>query len=281
VSKRRRGTNPREDWSTKELQEYIRKATAEAQQRINEYESLDRRGRTGIHFRNSVKALRKASGTKSKNPMKISLNLRKNKGDLLKQAKELQKFLKRKSTKDITEKAIKQKEVKEEIRRQRVEYDLKKQKELEDYRNEIEERAEKTSSDDSYTNVEPEPPADEPFDDPKKERAYETYRDRYDPDLTRDEYDDLVDVWNAIEPYLDSFGYEKNKGNYTPAGNVDITENVADLADDYDTYQIQTAMKEVIRRRQEAKNNDDYWTTQRMLVELEVVMDDWFGNDRG
>lgn len=275
MSKRRGGTNPREDWSTKKLKEYIRKATEEAQQRISEYLGLEKRGRVGIFFKKSVKALRAASGTKSKNPMKISLNLRKNKGDLLKQAKELQKFLKRKSTKDITVKAKKQDE---ELRKWRegVEksYSEPEKKNADAWRKEREE-FEKVLDEPS------EPPSDQPFDDPKKERAYETYRDRYDPDLTRDEYDDLVDVWNAIEPYLDSFGYEKNKGNYTPAGNVDITENVADLADDYDTYQIQTAMKEVIRRRQEAKNNDDYWTTQRMLVELEVVMDEWFGDDHG
>lgn len=279
MSKKRKGTNPREDWSTKELKEYIKKATAEAEQRISEYLGLERRGRTGIHFRKSVKELRKVSGTKSKNLFKISLNLNKKKSDLLKQAKELQKFLKRKSTKDITEKAIKQEEIKEEIRRQRVEYDLKKQKELEEYRNEIEERAKNISVDDSYTDVELEPPADDPFDDPKKERAYQTYKDRYNSDLSRDEYDDLIDLWNAIDPYLESFGYERNKGNYTPASNTDIIENTADLLGEYEDWQIERAMEAVVRMKRQSALNKEYMTPMAMLVELDVVLENLFKNE--
>lgn len=299
MSVKRKSKNPSDSWTVKDLKNFIKEKTAEAKQKIKEFEELEYKGLEGRYFRESVEKLRKISGTKSKNRNTISAGLNKKKKDLLRQAKELANFGKRKSTQQVHTKVVQQ----------------RKNKEYEAWKREFDERIERESKtklgDDGYTDEEREYfdrvnkaneeawakereefekvltgeplPKDKPFSDPKKERAYDTFNDRYyDGTLTREEYDNLIDTWNSVKDYLKSFGYERRSGDYTPDTNADIAGNIQDYAEIYTPEEIAEGMREVTEMR-DARANDpnhpEFWTPQRMLLELEIYLEQNFGSE--
>ena len=49
--------------------------------------------------------------------------------------------------------------------------------------------------------------------DEKTKRAYESFRNHYDPSLTPDEYEKLMWTFGQVKDYLNTFGYGDAKAN--------------------------------------------------------------------
>lgn len=285
MSVKRKSKSPGDNWTVNDLKKYIREKTQQAKQKIKEFEELEYKGKAGIFFRKSIEKLKKASGSKTKNPYDISMGLGKKKKDLTEQAKELEKFTKRKSTYEVAQSVEKQ-------RRERVERVSNKTDDYEEWKKEERPvRSEQTPEQEyEYVNEEKdlfqsqvEAYNDAPYDDPKKERAFNTYNERYcNGTLTRTEYDNLIDTWNAVKDYMKSFGYERRSGDFTPATNADISGNIQDFAETYTPEEIAEGMREVAKERQARANdprNPEYWTTQTMLIKLDEYLKENFGEE--
>jgi len=299
VSVKKKSKSPSDSWTVSDLKKFIREKTQQAREKIKEFEELEHKGKAGRFFRESIKKLKEASGSKTKDPYKISLGLGKKKGALLEQAKELERFTKRKSTKDIAQSAEKQRRARierasiktdeefnkngpsdyEEWKRWKEEHDR-----LSSQADEISEQEYKylkedeeavQSVADNYNNT--------PYDDEKKEHAYQTFNERYyKGTLTRTEYDNLIDTWNAVKDYMQSFGYERRSGDYTPATNADISGNIQDYAEIYTPEEIAEGMREVAREKDikaKDKTNPVYWTPQTMLIKLDEYLRENFGEE--
>lgn len=285
MSVKRKSKSPSGNWTVNDLKKFIREKTQQAKQKIKEFEELEYKGKAGIFFRKSIQKLKKASGSKTKNPYDISMGLGKKKKDLLEQAKELEKFTKRKSTYEVAQSVEKQ-------RRERVERVSNKTDDYEEWNKEErpvrseqipeqeyeyvnEEKDLFQSQVDAYNNY--------PYYDSKKERAFNTFNERYcNGKLTRTEYDNLIDTWNAAKDYMKSFGYERRSGDFTPATNADIIGNIQDFAETYTPEEIVEGMREVVKERQARANdprNPEYWTTQTMLLKLDEYLKENFGEE--
>ena len=299
MSVKRKSKSPSGNWTVKELKNFIREKTQQAKQKIKEFEELEYKGKAGRFFRESIKKLKKASGSKTKNPYDISLGFGKKKKDLMEQAKELEKFTKRKSTYEVAQSVEKQ-------RRDRIERATKKADEdfdrngPSDYEEWVKWKREEDrlasqpeqipEQEYEYINEEKDlfqsqvdAYNDTPYDDPKKERAFNTFSERYyNGTLTRTEYDNLIDTWNAVKDYMKSFGYERRSGDFTPATNADISGNIQDFAETYTPEEIAEGMREVAKERQSRANdprNPEYWTPQTMLIKLDEYLKENFGED--
>lgn len=285
MSVKRKSKSPSGNWTVNDLKKFIREKTQQAKQKIKEFDELEYKGKAGIFFRKSIQKLKKASGSKTKNPYDISMGLGKKKKDLLEQAKELEKFTKRKSTYEVAQSVEKQ-------RRERVERVSNKTDDYEEWNKEErpvrseqipeqeyeyvnEEKDLFQSQVDAYNNY--------PYYDSKKERAFNTFNERYcNGKLTRTEYDNLIDTWNAAKDYMKSFGYERRSGDFTPATNADIIGNIQDFAETYTPEEIVEGMREVVKERQARANdprNPEYWTTQTMLLKLDEYLKENFGEE--
>lgn len=288
MSVKRKSKSPSGNWTVNDLKKFIREKTQQAKQKIKEFEELEYKGKAGIFFRKSIQKLKEASGSKTKNPYDISMGFGKKKKDLLEQAKELEKFTKRKSTYEVAQSVEKQ-------RRERVERVSNKTDDYEEWKKEEREErpvwSEQTpeqeyeyvneekdlfqSQVDAYNNY--------PYYDSKKERAFNTFNERYcNGKLTRTEYDNLIDTWNAAKDYMKSFGYERRSGDFTPATNADISGNIQDFAETYTPEEIVEGMREVVKERQARANdprNPEYWTTQTMLTKLDEYLKENFGEE--
>lgn len=286
MSVKRKSKSPSGNWTVSDLKKFIREKTQQARQKIKEFEELEYKGKAGRFFRESIKKLKKASGSKTKNPYDISMGLGKKKKDLMEQAKELEKFTKRKSTQEVAQSVERQRveRINRKTESERVEEETEKERFDRVNKANAEAWAKEREEFEKVLVGEPAPkPKDQPFSDPKKERAYDTFNERYyDGTLTREEYDNLIDIWNSAKDYLKSFGYERRSGDYTPDTNADITGNIQDYAEIYTPEEIAEAMREVAEMRN-AKANDpnhpEYWTPQRMLLELEVYLEQNFGSE--
>ena len=285
MSVKRKSKSPSGNWTVNDLKKYIREKTQQAKQKIKEFEELEYKGKAGIFFKKSVKKLKKASGSKTKNPYDISMGLGKKKKDLIEQAKELEKFAKRKSTYEVAQSVEKQ-------RRERVERISNKTDDYEEWKKEErpvrseqipEQEYEYVNEEKDLFQSQVEAYNDAPYDDPKKERAFNTYNERYcNGTLTRTEYDNLIDTWNAVKDYMKSFGYERRSGDFTPATNADISGNIQDFAETYTPEEIAEGMREVAKERQARANdprNPEYWTTQTMLIKLDEYLKENFGEE--
>lgn len=285
MSVKRNSKSPSDNWTVNDLKKFIREKTQQAKQKIKEFEELEYKGRAGIFFRESIKKLKKASGSKTKNPYDISMGLGKKKKDLIEQAKELEKFTKRKSTYEVAQSVEKQ-------RRERVERISNKTDDYEEWKKEErpvrseqipEQEYEYVNEEKDLFQSQVEAYNDAPYDDPKKERAFNTYNERYcNGTLTRTEYDNLIDTWNAVKDYMKSFGYERRSGDFTPATNADISGNIQDFAETYTPEEIAEGMREVAKERQARANdprNPEYWTTQTTLIKLDEYLKENFGEE--
>ena len=285
MSIKRKSKSPSGNWTVNDLKKFIREKTQQAKQKIKEFEELEYKGRAGIFFRKSIEKLKKASGSKTKNPYNISMGLGKKKKDLIEQAKELEKFAKRKSTYEVAQSAEKQ-------RRERVERVSNKTDDYEEWKKEERPVWSEQTPEQEYEYVNEEKDLfqsqvdaynDTPYDDPKKERAFNTFNERYyNGTLTRTEYDNLIDTWNAAKDYMQSFGYERRSGDFTPATNADISGNIQDFAETYTPEEIAEGMREVAKERQARANdprNPEYWTPQTMLIKLDEYLKENFGEE--
>jgi hypothetical protein len=297
VSVKRKSKSPSGNWTVSDLKKFIREKTQQARQKIKEFEELEYKGKAGRFFRESIKKLKKASGSKTKNPYDISLGLGKKKKDLMEQAKELEKFTKRKSTYEVAQSVEKQRrdrieratikadedfdrngpsDYEEWVKWKREEDRLASQPEQipeQEYEYVNEEKDLFQSQIDAYNNT--------PYDDAKKERAYNTFNERYyHGTLTRTEYDNLIDTWNAVKDYMKSFGYERRSGDFTPATNADISGNIQDYAEIYTPEEIAEGMREVAKEREKKAHDEikpEYWTPQTMLIKLDEYLKEHFG----
>lgn len=285
MSVKRKSKSPSGNWTVNDLKKFIREKTQQAKQKIKEFEESEYKGKAGIFFRKSIKKLKKASGSKTKNPYDISMGLEKKKKDLLEQAKELEKFTKRKSTYEVAQSVEKQ-------RRERVERVSNKTDDYEEWKKEErpvrseqipEQEYEYVNEEKDLFQSQVEAYNDTPYDDPKKERAFNTFNERYyNGTLTRAEYDNLIDTWNAAKDYMQSFGYERRSGDFTPATNADISGNIQDFAETYTPEEIAEGMREVAKERQARANdprNPEYWTPQTMLIKLDEYLKENFGEE--
>ena len=299
MSVKRKSKSPSGNWTVSDLKKFIREKTQQARQKIREFEELEYKGKAGRFFRESIKKLKKASGSKTKNPYDISLGFGKKKKDLMEQAKELEKFTKRKSTYEVAQSVEKQRrdrieratskadedfnrngpsDYEEWVKWKREEDRLASQPEQipeQEYEYVNEEKDLFQSQVDAYNNT--------PYDNPKKENAYHTFNERYyNGTLTRTEYDNLIDTWNAVKDYMKSFGYERRSGDFTPATNADISGNIQDYAETYTPEEIAEGMREVAKERQARANdprNPEYWTPQTMLIKLDEYLKENFGKE--
>lgn len=308
IKRKSRGKTPTPSWTTKEIKIWIRERTREVQEQVKEFQNLEKKGREGLFFRKSVKELQKAATGKTRNDMNVPVGNMTKKSDLLAQAKKLAAFGKRKSVKQIGRKVDIQKvynELDEEDRRLADDYSLKeKVKSGSDLKEEIsvikqveyEERLKRlneqeeydytkyqlgddglTNSDrdylmdiGEYDNYLNEQKTESPYEDDKKERAYQTFKQNYDQSLTRDEYDRLIDVFGAIGSYLSSFGYERDAGDSRPKTNMMFIGNIQDyVREGDDAMSIYWAVREVIER-----SKGQGWTPMRIMQELDELLAD-------
>lgn len=170
--------------------------------------------------RKGFSELRKKSGKKPRGEYDIPLGFDKNKKDLVEQAKELYKFNNRSTTKRVEEAKVEETRLQEEARNKR-------EQEKKEWIDGTETGASKTSPED-YNDWQPseqdtydeEILRENNYDkelfnewDEKTKRAYKSFKDHHDPDLTPSEYDKLMWTFGEVKDFLQSFGYGDKQAN--------------------------------------------------------------------
>lgn len=121
------------------------------------------------------------------------------------------------------------------------------------------------------------------FRDEKTERAYQSFIDHHDRDMSRQEYKRLTDMFGSVGSMLEMFGYERHqpidrkrerkrkKEQVTPKFTADPSTNntlVGNLQDynrqGYTGDQVLDAMKKIL-----AEGDGKGWTTQKAMKELD------------
>lgn len=205
---------PSNKWSLGELKEFIRGATRKAEQIMRSLDELITKPAQAWRTRKGFGKLREKSGKKPRGEYNIPLGLDKKKKDLVEQAKELYKFNNRTTTKRVEEAKVEETRLQEEARNRREQ--------------EKKEWIEGTTTPDDYNDWQPREQDvydeemlrdydynEELFNDwdEKTRRAYESFKNHYDPALTPDEYDKLMWTFGEVKDYLQSFGYGDKQAN--------------------------------------------------------------------
>lgn len=304
-STKTRSSIPNSKWTVKEIKGWIRERTKEVQKQVKEFESLEKKGREGLFFRKSVKELQKIATGKERKDLKVPLGDLTKKSDLLAQAKKLSAFGKRKSTRqvgrkvdiekaynDLTEnhkRIAKERNLRETVNSGRELFDaVQYWEELEDIENysrdnrDLDEDSSTIHNQRSYEEAEKEynrydsdykdSIVEEPFENEKTERAYQTFKERYDQSLTRDEYQQLLDIFGAIGNYMGSFGYERDLGDSKSVENITMTGNLIDYVKDKEkegnnVMSVYWAAKEAI-----ANAEGKGWTPMQIMQELDRIL---------
>lgn len=279
---RRKSKNPSNKWTVKELKTWVSEKSEEVRQQVKDFENLEVKGRAGIFFKKSVKALQQAATGKTRSDNYIPTGNRTKKADLLKQAKELLNFGKRKSTKQVKQNVeiqrikredtyVKTEPIKKDNRyldEDFSEYD-RKQKENKEFLDEFNKMMDDDNTYNEYiishdldSNLAP------PFDDEQKERAYQKFKEHYDSTLSRDDYETMLDVFNALSNYLVSFGYERQHGDTPNEDNITLVGNLLDYVESEETVMnIYWAAREAID-----KSKGKQWTPMIIMKELDNIM---------
>lgn len=206
---------PSNKWSLGELKEFIRGATKKAEQIMRSLDELITKPAQAWRTRKGFGKLREKSGKKSRGEYDIPLGLDKKKKDLVEQAKELYKFNNRTTTKRVEEAKVEETRLQEEARLRREE----------EKRSWSEETSGFTDTGDRTSDIDYIPDDYDPDNykkdkwdlfndwDEKTRRAYESFKNHYDPTLTPDEYDKLMWTFGEVKDYLQSFGYGDKQAN--------------------------------------------------------------------
>lgn len=263
MPKRGKSKTPDSTWSVSDLKEYIRKRTSEVNEQIRDYEKLHFKGTSGWRFRQSVQKLQKAATGKIRRDMSVPMKLNKAKNKLVEQAKELMRFGKRASTKKIKEHI---KSIKDVTLFKQSPGDVNEKTDVSNWS--------KLSDEEKKELYEEWRKEEEKEDKDKHDRAFDTFKDRYDQDITREEYDDLVDTFSLVGYMLESYGYKDRQGNEIPEENAIIAGNLQDFSKKYEPEEIYYAMRMVLDERE--KDGGKGWDTKEAITLLDAKLKELF-----